>query len=121
MNTLTLDIHGHLIAGAEAAAIASTADMTSVPAVLAATGTDPVLAGTCFAFDSKLGASVCVELATECDEGSSPGDGPAPENVMNPYKELREFAPSDEPLRAGAKNRAGRTRTRDLGIMSPQL
>jgi len=80
MNTVTLDTYRHLIAGAEAAAIASTADITSVPAVLAATGTDPVPAGTCFAFDSKLDASVCVEPATECDEGSLSGDGSAPEN-----------------------------------------
>lgn len=119
--TLTLDTYGHMIEGAEAAAIASTADMTSLPAVLAATGTDPAATETCFAFDSKQGALACVEYATECGEGSSPERRLALENAVIPYSELREFAPSGDSLRQGTENRAGRTRTRDLGIMSPQL
>jgi len=38
--TLTLDTYGHLIEGAEAAAIQANADMTAVPTMLAATGTE---------------------------------------------------------------------------------
>jgi hypothetical protein len=68
-----------------------------------------------------MNASGCVELAIAC------GDEPPPEFLLNrenariPYSELRESAPVGEPPRRCTENRAGRNRTRDLGIMSPQL
>ncbi len=42
--TLTMDTYGHLLEGAQAAAITHAADLTSIPEMLNATGTDPKLA-----------------------------------------------------------------------------
>jgi len=39
--TLTLDTYGHLLEGSQAAAISQAADLTALPAILRATGTDP--------------------------------------------------------------------------------
>ncbi len=57
---LTMDTYGHLIEGAEANVVVANADMTSVPAVLAVTGTD----GTCIPLVSVEGAKPCVDRAT---------------------------------------------------------
>jgi hypothetical protein len=78
-------------------------------------------AQSCFAFDSKMGASGCVKPAIACGDAPPPSHFLNPENARIPYSELREFAPVGEPLRRYTENRAGRNRTRDLGIMSPQL
>ena len=42
--TLTMDTYGHLLEGSQAAAITHAADLTSIPNILRATGTDPKLA-----------------------------------------------------------------------------
>jgi len=62
--TLTMDTYGHLIAGAEAEAVVANADMTAVPGILAATGTD----GACVPFVSQRDAPSCVLNAKGCDE-----------------------------------------------------
>lgn len=42
--TLTMDTYGHLLEGAQAAAITHAADLTAIPNIFKATGTDPKLA-----------------------------------------------------------------------------
>ncbi len=114
--TLTLDTYGHLIDGAEAAAVIANADMTAVPSMLAATGAD-----TCFSFVSHEGAEPCLPGAKPCE----PRHGESSRTSGRKHRDLpgqtSRFASTCDPVREDTKSRAGRTRTRDLGIMSPQL
>ena len=119
--------YGHLIDGAEAAAITATADMTSAASVLAATGTDgatspPVGLGPVWVpFGSQPDAKQCVDDARRCEQdGGETAGEEASGPVVFPAKTGLE-AGSCEPLRDDARSRPGRIRTRDLGIMSPQL
>ena len=66
-----MDIYGHLIEGAEAAAIQDNADMTAVANVLAATGTDPA----CIPFVSQEDASRCADDARLCEQQSPTNRG----------------------------------------------
>ncbi len=93
--TLTLDTYGHLIAGAEAAAVASTADMTSVCEVLAATGTDG-LSETCSPFANIVDSPRCAASAKSCDEPPPVGSVSGPQIVRLAYKEKQYPATSCE-------------------------
>lgn len=116
--TLTLDTYGHLIAGAEAAAIASTADMTSVGEVLAATGTDGA-AKTCFLFDSNSDASPCVGIAGICESADEPERPAAGETVAFPYKELPPAATGCESLLQSADTFGAVAQWLELGTHNP--
>ncbi len=115
--TLTLDTYGHLIAGAEAAAIMDTADMTAVPQLLVATGTD----GACT-------SGVRVSDARRVLDGAKPCDTPAQnlndsEPVSFAFRPVNnvEFATSCDDLQDVAGSTPARTRTLDPGIKSPLL
>lgn len=115
--TLTFDTYGHLIAGAEAAAIMDNADMTSVANVLAATGTD----GTCVPFVSQDDALPCVDDAGVCEQGLI--ETGFIETLQGAFKPANhdEFAMSCETVRDDTTSRTGVTRTRNQGIMSPEF
>ncbi len=115
--TLTLDTYGHLIAGAEAAAIMDTADMTAVPQMLAATGTD----GACIPFVSREDAFPCVDVARSCDETSHQTN--RDDAAILPFAPGKsgEFATPCDSVRDIASSTPARTRTLDPGIKSPLL
>jgi len=65
--TLTLDTYGHLIEGAEAAAVNQAASMTAMPEMLRATGTGGELANNVL---TNVVRSGCVVGAPGCEEGT---------------------------------------------------
>ncbi len=57
-----MDTYGHLLTGAEAAAVVQTASLSAIPTdLLRATGTDDLLPG-CFLFASKHDAKGCDDV-----------------------------------------------------------
>ncbi len=115
--TLTLDTYGHLIAGAEAAAVASTADMTAVGTVLAATGTDG--GATCSPIAHISTASRCVDVASQCDGPRDSAELPAVETVRFPYTELRPTAAGCESLLQSADTFGAVAQWLELGTHNP--
>ncbi|SMP65565.1 Site-specific recombinase XerD [Neorhodopirellula lusitana] len=116
--TLTLDTYGHLIAGAEAEAVVANADMTAIPGILAATGTN----GACVPFVSQQNASRCVPGAKGCD------DKPATIRLASDHNQ--QETPQNTGLNAAScgvvrrdANTQGGTRTRKAvfgrGILNP--
>jgi len=116
--TLTLDTYGHLIQGAEAAAVASTADMTSVGEVLAATGTDGA-SDTCFLFDAKSAALARVDHARVCDETGAAGSEPERKIVRLPYREPQHPADVCESLLQSAGSSGAVAQWLELGTHNP--
>ncbi len=116
--TLTLDTYGHLIAGAEAAAIASTADMTSVAEVLAATGTDGLPAA-CSPIAHISDASRCADIAKACDETKNHGND-RPAGIMRfPYNELPPAATPCESVLQFADSLGAVAQWLELGTHNP--
>gem|GEM_PF-2300337 len=119
--TLTSDVYGHLIAGAKAAAIASTADMTSVAEIIAATGTDgaSLATETCFPFAAKRVAKQCVDIASGCDEIDAVSNGPEDDNATIPYNELQPPAPGCESVLQFAGSLGAVAQWLELGTHNP--
>ena len=116
--TLTLDTYGHLIAGAEAEAIASTADMTSVYEVLAATGADGP-SKTCSPVANASTASRCVDIASGCDENGGAVDGGDGENATILYSELQPSATPCESVLQFAGSLGAVAQWLELGTHNP--
>lgn len=116
--TLTLDTYGHLIAGAEAEAIASTADMTSVCEVLAATGTDGP-SKTCSPFANISSASRCVDIASGCDENGGAVEDGEGENSMILYNELQASATACESVLQFPGSQGAVAQWLELGTHNP--
>ena len=116
--TLTLDTYGHLIAGAEAAAIASTADMTSVCEVLAATGTD-ALPATCSPIAHIPDASRCADNARACDETKDQGNNEGAKIMRFPYSELQPSATPCESVLQFADSLGAVAQWLELGTHNP--
>jgi hypothetical protein len=103
---LTMDTYGHLIAGAEAAAVSANADMTAVPAIVAATGTD----GTCIPFISRQDAKRCVPVAKPCDEAEVVSKSEKQTTQSKTPQNVGKFSSACNELREPANTRDG-TRT----------
>ncbi len=95
-----MDRYGHLLEGAEAAAVASSADLTAMPAL--ATGTDG-MGGASVLFPNVVRAA-CVERARACELGADSEESP---QTKNPHF-TKENAGSCELVRAGRGERRAR-------------
>ncbi len=124
--TLTFDTYGHLIAGAEAAAVQSNADMTAVPKMLAATGTDGMPASgepkKRFKCASLLDAKPCVDDATPCEsEPARQTIQPGAAQKKTPQNAGSNASRCDA-VRADASTQGGTRTRKDVivrGILSP--
>ena len=119
--TLTLDTYGHLIEGAEAAAIQANADLTAVPAILAATGTDDAMPQTDddkrrFKCASFLDASGCVDVAGVCEQDQQ-NDDPTPTKIgVDSYREKTPIAAVCDTVQDDATDAPCRARSKFLGV-----
>ncbi len=104
--------------GAEAAAVSQVASLTAMPTdLLRATGTESAMTKTCYRIATSEDAEPCLDDAAWCDEGGKVEGG------VIVRKGMKNKPQSDVlPLGArGDKNRTGRIRTCNQGIMSPLL
>lgn len=110
-----------MLRGAEAAAIASTADMTSVAEIIVATGTDGAADAvkTCFPIVPKRLASPCVDGASECSENDGAVDEGEAEKAVIAYKELQPSATACESVLQFADSLGAVAQWLELGTHNP--